>query len=65
MLYVNQNKIVVKQYKNILTLETTCIQLIMPTYKLKIIGENFIVMYLSQNEMHICGKMKDVHFIYE
>lgn len=64
MIYLDQSKIVIKQYESIITLETHCILLKMSKCMLKMIGDDFIVVYLSREEIHVRGVMKEVKFIY-
>lgn len=62
MIYLDQNKIVIKQYEKIILLETNCIILSMKNNLLKLYGTNFLVLYLSKEEIHIKGKIKEVKF---
>lgn len=65
MIYLDEHKVVIKHYKNIILYEPYCLQIKMEQYILKVIGENFMIIYLSKEEIHARGKVKEVKWIYE
>ncbi|MBS5114098.1 MAG: hypothetical protein KHY88_00095 [Erysipelotrichaceae bacterium] len=62
MIYLDKEKIVIKQYSQLLVLDSSLILIKAQDQLVKIIGQNFIVLYFSTHEIHISGKVKEVKF---
>ena len=62
MIYLDKEKIVIKQYSQLLVLDSSLILIKAQDQLVKIIGQNFIVLYFSTHEIYISGKVKEVKF---
>lgn len=65
MIYLDDKEIVIKYYEAILLLEEHLILIKMNCYQLKLLGHHFMIHYLSHEEIHVRGIMKEVIFIYD
>ncbi len=62
MIHLCQDKIIIKQYEQLLILEDNYIVIQTHCNMIKISGEKFIVEFFTGDEIHLNGKIKEVKF---
>lgn len=62
MMYLSSNSICIQEYDAIKSIDSKCIVIQNKNIEYHLIGEDLFVFYLSNDEIKIIGKIKEVHF---